>query len=135
MEEKQFEFALVEDSFLSSFAASADASAFAEHFRMDTTPAVSFTNLGGDAQLVVPQPLIQDYKGVYGHCANFMRGAPQSQSADTWRIVAKHYLEKVETREEASVWLSTAGTGIAWLHFRLDNRPKYYLYQPFAEEK
>ena len=134
MDEKQFEFALVDDSFLASFAASADSSAFAEHFRTDTTPAVSFTNLGGDALLIVPQPLVQDYQGIYGHCANFMRGASKSQIAGTLRLVAKHFLERVEARDKASVWLSTAGTGIAWLHFRLDDRPKYYLYQPFADE-
>jgi hypothetical protein len=29
------------------------------------------------------------------------------------------------------VWLSTAGAGVAWLHIRLDDRPKYYGYTPF----
>ena len=32
------------------------------------------------------------------------------------------------------VWLSTSGMGVAWLHFRLDQRPKYYTYRAFAEE-
>ena len=125
MDEKQFEFVLVDDSYLASFAASADSSPFAEHFRADTTPAVAFTNLGGDALLTVPQPLIKEYKLIYGHCANFMRGASKSQIAATLKLVAKNFLERVEVRGESSVWLSTAGTGIAWLHFRLDNRPKY----------
>jgi len=27
------------------------------------------------------------------------------------------------------------GMGIAWLHLRLDSRPKYYQFQEFAQEK
>lgn len=30
------------------------------------------------------------------------------------------------------VWLSTAGAGVAWLHVRLDDRPKYYSYRPYT---
>jgi hypothetical protein len=29
------------------------------------------------------------------------------------------------------VWLSTAGGGVAWLHVRLDDRPKYYAHAPY----
>ncbi len=29
------------------------------------------------------------------------------------------------------LWLSTAGGGVAWLHVRLDSRPKYYGYSPY----
>ena len=32
---------------------------------------------------------------------------------------------------EIPVWLSTAGGGVAWLHVRLDDRPKYYSYAPY----
>ena len=32
------------------------------------------------------------------------------------------------------MWLSTCGTGVAWVHMRLDQRPKYYTYTPFARE-
>jgi hypothetical protein len=32
------------------------------------------------------------------------------------------------------VWFSTSGMGVAWLHFRLDRRPKYYTYRAFAVE-
>lgn len=137
MGEKQFEFVLVNDVFLSTFAASADASAFAEHFRDDSSsPAVVFPNLGNDAVLIVPRPLsTTNSEGIYGHCGNFMRGASTSQVADTWRLVALSFLDRVAARHERTIWLSTAGTGVAWLHFRLDDRPKYYEYQPFTTEK
>jgi len=32
---------------------------------------------------------------------------------------------------EAYFWLSTSGLGIAWLHVRLDERPKYYTHAPY----
>jgi hypothetical protein len=139
MQEKQFEFVLVNDSFLSSFAASADASAFADHFREDddSAAAVAFSNLGNTAMLIAPQPLstnLQPATTIYGHCGNFMRGATASQIAATWRLVAQSFLDRIESRDEQAVWLSTAGTGIAWLHFRLDDRPKYYQYPPFTKE-
>jgi hypothetical protein len=31
------------------------------------------------------------------------------------------------------VWLSTAGAGVAWLHVRLDDRPKYYSHRPYTD--
>jgi hypothetical protein len=31
------------------------------------------------------------------------------------------------------VWLSTAGAGVAWLHVRLDDRPKYYGHGPYRQ--
>lgn len=134
IDDKQFEFVLVKDSFLESFAASADASAFAEYFRADASDAITFSNLGGDALLIVPQPLTKESEDIYGHFANFMTRASASQIAGTWRLVAQEYLKRMQAGNEKSIWLSTAGTGVAWLHFRLDDRPKYYLYKAFAYE-
>ena len=31
------------------------------------------------------------------------------------------------------IWLNTAGGGVAWLHIRLDHRPKYYRYLPYKK--
>ncbi|KAL7575598.1 hypothetical protein ACA910_020166 [Epithemia clementina (nom. ined.)] len=38
--------------------------------------------------------------------------------------------DKLEANQP--VWLSTSGMGIAWLHMRLDQVPKYYTYTPFV---
>ena len=32
---------------------------------------------------------------------------------------------------DRAVWLSTAGAGVPALHMRLDDRPKYYHYDPY----
>lgn len=47
-------------------------------------------------------------------------------------------LIKVQQQQEGTdskpVWLSTSGMGIPWLHMRLDQKPKYYSFEPFARE-
>lgn len=38
-------------------------------------------------------------------------------------------------KQGSSIWMSTAGVSTAWLHVRLDSRPKYYHYGPFLKSK
>jgi hypothetical protein len=106
----------------------ADANAFAEHFRRSPAEVLSFTNLGGDATLVVPRPLADT--SAYGHLAAFVRLAPEGQRLSLWRTVGTAMRTRLSTRP---VWLSTAGAGVAWLHVRLDDRPKYYGYRPYRQ--
>lgn len=102
--------------------------AFEEHFRGTTSPVVSFANLGGDAVMVVPRPL--DKLSSYGHLAAFLRTAPDAQRQALWQAVGFAMLQRVGTKP---VWLSTAGAGVTWLHVRLDDRPKYYGYEPYRQ--
>ncbi len=88
--------------------------------------AVSFKNLSGDANLIVPCEKSQE--DIYGHLASFIRGARDEQLDAFWNLVA------VEVKRSIShdpVWLSTAGGGVAWLHVRIDRRPKYYGHDPY----
>ncbi|RFF28821.1 MULTISPECIES: DUF6940 family protein [unclassified Wenzhouxiangella] len=102
-----------------------DPSPFAGHLRSDR-PVVRFPNLGGDAVLVVP--CRRDGEAAYTHLANFLRGAPREQQRSFWREVS---LAMADRLGERPVWLSTAGGGVAWLHVRLDDRPKYYVHAPY----
>lgn len=122
---RPFEFVLLEDLALER---AADESAFAEHFRArpKEREVVSFTNLRGDAVLVVPTP--QGNGEAYAHLAVFMRGAPDSQVDALWQEVGNQMARRVVRRP---IWLSTAGLGVAWLHVRLDDRPKYYGHTPY----
>lgn len=106
----------------------ADPRAFREHFR-DAGPegVVSFENLGRDALLVVPSPL--DPAADYAHLAAFVRTAPATQTLAFWRRVGQTLASRLGDRP---LWLSTAGMGVPWLHARLDSRPKYYGYLPYA---
>ena len=124
-----FEFVLVDAPQLYSFAESnASPHAFSEHLTKCDSACCSFPNLGRDALLIAPQ-LQQDQDPVsYSHLAAFVRRAPPSQVDDLWKLVATEYSKTTDNK----VWLSTDGTGVPWLHVRLDSRPKYYTYKPFA---
>ncbi|MEM8497479.1 MAG: hypothetical protein AAF542_05600 [Pseudomonadota bacterium] len=89
---------------------------------------VSFLNLGHDAMLVVPSPLVSaaNYSGL----ANFFDEAPIEQQRALWKVTAQQIKRRVS---EKTTWVSVAGGGVSWLHIRLDERPKYYRYFPYAE--
>jgi hypothetical protein len=111
-----------------SLARTADPEPFAAHFAPPDSEdgIVVFDNLGGDAALVVPSP--RGPEAAYGHLAAFVRQAPAAQNHALWQAVAGAMQERISERP---VWLSTAGGGVAWLHVRLDDRPKYYGFRPY----
>ena len=123
---RAFEFVLLDSPGL---ARAAEMDAFAEHFTQGTEEGVvAFRNLGRDALLVVPCPRAPPAS--YAHLAAFTRQAPQWQQHALWRLVGEHMQARLSTRP---VWLSTAGAGVAWLHVRLDDQPKYYGYSPYRD--
>ena len=103
-----------------------DALAFAEHFS-PTKSVVEFKNLGGDATLIVPCPRAP--ASVYPHLAVFLRQAPPEQCDELFRALGHTASELLN---DTPFWLSTSGSGVAWLHVRFDQRPKYYQYKPYA---
>ena len=106
-----------------------DPKSFAEHFVANPVgDVVTFPNLGKDAELVVPCP-----KGpiaAYGHLAVFVRDGSEAQQHSLWNAVGAAMVRRLGSKP---VWLSTAGAGVAWLHVRLDDRPKYYSYTPYTK--
>jgi len=120
---RPFEFVLVDAPEL---ARPADSAAFREHFSSDAQGIVAFENLGGDAMMVVPSPRGPDT--AYGHLGAFIRNAPPAQTHALWESLGKIVRQQISDRP---LWLSTAGDGVAWLHVRLDSRPKYYSYAPY----
>lgn len=120
-----FEFVIIDSPTLDR---PVDRGAFAEHFSIVPHEAVvSFSNLGRDAILIVPCPASAELD--YCHLADFVRRAPQAQVLEFWKTIGSVMQKRVS---EQPVWLSTAGAGVAWLHVRLDDRPKYYRYQPYC---
>jgi hypothetical protein len=119
-----FEFVLLDSPDL---ATRPDPGAFAEHFAgAQAGGVVEFPNLGGDAMLVVPCP--DNEPSDYAHLAAFLRHAPVAQQHALWQAVAAAMQRRLGSRP---VWLSSAGGGVAWLHLRLDDRPKYYGYAAY----
>jgi len=115
------EFVLVDSP---SLERSAEIRPFSGHFNGDAV--VTFTNLGGDATLVVPAEV--ERSAEYAHLASFLRTAPESQHAALWAAVSQATTDRLSTKP---LWLSTAGGGVPWLHVRLDDRPKYYAHAPY----
>ena len=123
--DRKFEFVLVDAS---SFARRpTDCHTFSKFFTKE--PVVSFPSLGRDAQMIVPTPLID--QDIYGHLAAFLRSAPDDQRVALWQMVGREFPRLIGDRPR---WLSTAGGGVAWLHVRIDSRPKYYHYDPYRNE-
>ena len=121
--QQAFEFVLVESTLLPKM--QPNSQPFEAHFR-EGKDVVHFPNLRGDAQLIVPTNI--SAPGNYGHLANFIRYAPDSQVVHLWEKVARVFDEQIST---APKWLSTAGLGVNWLHIRIDSRPKYYRYAAY----
>lgn len=106
-----------------------DPEAFAEHFIRAKAGVAVFSNLGGDATMIVPSPIADS--SAYGHLAAFVRHAPEQQRHALWQSVGEAMTRRVGAKP---VWLSTAGAGVSWLHVRLDDRPKYYGFQPYRQQ-
>ncbi len=123
---RPFEFVLVESTDLSRVEPEPDA--FRDQFDLadPEQTVLTFPNLGGDALLVVPRPLASPSS--YTHLGAFVRQAPASQSHALWQAVGEAMTHQIGER---SLWLSTAGLGVYWLHLRLDSRPKYYRHLPY----
>jgi hypothetical protein len=120
------EFVLIESAALARLRA--DPEPFRPHFanQPDST-VLTFPNLGGDALLVVPTPIVSIES--YGHLAAFLRTAPSAQVRSVWAAAARVARENLTSTPR---WLSTCGLGVPWLHLRLDTRPKYYQFTPYT---
>ena len=128
--DRPFEFVLIDDPYLAR--RRPDMGAFRQHFNnVPGDGAVTFPNLGGDAVMVVPEPARPEID--YGHLGAFCQHAPQSQQHELWRSVGDAMGQRILAKSEKPVWLNTAGGGVAWLHVRLDDRPKYYRHAPYRE--
>lgn len=124
--QQDFEFVLVNSTALPRIRA--NKKAFQEHFdRHPNEQILSFPNLSGDAQLIVPTP--QGSLQNYAHLANVVRYTPVNQMDELWKVIGEEYERMLEI--EKPRWLSTAGLGVSWLHIRVDSRPKYYRFRDY----
>ena len=123
---QEFEFVLVDSPQLDGIRT--DQRAFANRFASAEPGAsvIEFSNLGGDASLVVPchrGPL-----SAYSQIAAFARLAPDDQQHQLWTLVGAALERQLGAQP---VWLSTSGLGIYWIHIRFDSEPKYYTHEPY----
>lgn len=122
---REFEFVLLDSP---SLVRPSDKRPFSSYFTAAESDAgiVVFKNLGKDAVLVVPSPQGDDF--AYAHLAAFIRNGPDSQVHALWQMVGQTMQQKITNQP---IWLNTEGSGVSWLHIRLDSRPKYYGFSPY----
>lgn len=140
--DRPFEFALTESPYLYRFAdAAEDPHTFRARFDEceDESVGCAFSNPSGTSVLIAPMPMTASEgatngaNNANGHLAAFVRRAPIDRVSQFWKLVMGTYVERLKSEDGKKVWLSTDGTGVAWLHVRLDPTPKYYDYKPYAE--
>ena len=85
-----------------------------------------FANVGRDATLVVP--VNTDSSNTWAHLALFVRNAPMERAAALFQAVGN----AVRFTGDRPLWISTSGTGVNYLHIRLDSTPKYYSHRPYT---
>lgn len=135
---KQFEFVLVHSRQLSTFCEinGPTPETFQEYLDEcsetkddNMITCCSFPNLGHTATLIAPKNL-----GNYSHIGKFMNNASKEEIYQMWKKVTVEFLNELNRDPSKSLWLSTSGLGVSWLHFRIDETPKYYTYRQFALE-
>lgn len=98
-----------------------DTASFSTYLQKDNLVAV-FDNLGRNARLVVPT--LKSNREHYKHLGAFLKSAPEEQVKALFHAIGKTITEELNNGK--TIWLSTAGLGVIWLHIRLDTTPKYY---------
>ncbi len=61
------------------------------------------------------------------------RTGSDPQMHDFWIEAGRQMELKLSEKPDEKIWMSTCGTGIYWLHLRLDTKPKYYTYTDYRE--
>lgn len=113
--------------------AAPDFYAFSEYFKSASSAekTVTFPSLGRDALLVAPTP--KEHKN-FACLATWLRETRHDE--DSWdkvfEAVGKAVMAIVEKKSSKTIWLSTSGAGVSWLHFRIDSYPKYYTNQQYV---
>ena len=100
---------------------------YKKYFKQNENVA-SFLNLTGDTTLIVPKMLPGVNKNSYLNISTFSKYAPMDQQILVWKKVFKE-LKKCKH----SCFLNTHGLGYGWLHIRIDEKPKYYLFDDYKK--
>ncbi|KLL05057.1 MAG: hypothetical protein MRERV_6c038 [Mycoplasmataceae bacterium RV_VA103A] len=141
--DKPFEFVVTKSEALNNI--SQDFSAFIPHLtpnarvrNIEKLLATSFPNdrQPSDAILVVPTLKRQvedstkmlDYKNI----TQFTKNAPKEQQQELWKEVAEKLSEEL-AKSDRPRWLSTHGTGVPYLHVRIDEKPRYYSFEEYKK--
>ena len=106
----------------------------------------TFYNLGGDSMLIAPKPRFWKERKTkslpinYVHIKSFLEFASLEENLDIlndfWSTVGFSLEKRIEEiskngEDDVNMWFSTCGTGVYFLHVRLDSYPKYYSFSEY----
>ncbi|CAE7182588.1 Ak7 [Symbiodinium microadriaticum] len=119
-----FEFVIKEASHLEN--AWVDTESFAKYLKplQGKPAAATFPNLGGSSTLVSPAQDAKMTAEDYKHIGSFLRKASATQHDVVLKAVGDALRERLTRDPKAPFWLNTEGSGVAWLHVRIDPTPK-----------
>ena len=109
---------------------------FNDYFIDPECLSVEFLSLS-NYSLISPCPPINGTeleKQNYVHLATFARNGPTNKLKDVLKTSATALMNKVNTTS-ASWWFSTSGHGVAWLHVRIEPRPKKYRHDAYKRDR
>ncbi len=122
-----FEFVLIPTTFNGKM----DRNSFSGKTFHATEQTTTFKNTHADADLVIPtQNNTADSTDFY-HLRSFLKTASDEQINALWKKVGETLDKCLKSPENPTLWLSTHGHGVNWLHVRLDTQPKYYHFAAF----
>lgn len=128
-----FEFIIIDSPHLKSIRP--DTYSFREHFEKGNFAGTyrTFHNLGGDSLLIAPCPEKDEFESNinlyrYSSIGPFLKLSKTdneiNQVNDLLRQIGIEGLNLA--KKSTDTFISTEGSGVYWLHFRFDPRPKYY---------
>lgn len=131
--DRPFEFMVIDAPHLARFAP--NQGPFSEYLDELTGQEIvrSFLSFTKESLLMAPAQSIAD-ASVFTHIASFFRGAPAKQQDAMWCCLGEALRDRLNAvGTTTNVWVSTEGSGVHWLHFRMDARPKYYEWRQYRD--
>ncbi len=92
-----------------------------KHYKVGVLNVQRCKNLSGDTLLIVPKERVgKNFSSLY----YFMKEASDTQQRMFWKQVALE--ARNQLKHHPNIYISTEGTGVAYLHVRICTYPKYY---------
>ena len=127
--ERCFEFVITKTT---GFIIKTDMMTFGEtNINTNSNNIYTFPNLSKKSILVSPCYNHNYNINIYNNIGTFMRSSNLEQQFLLFSTVFAELLTQLKKNKNNFLWLSTHGKGVAWLHVRIDDNPKYISYQPY----
>lgn len=131
LQERIFEFVIIKTS---GFISKTDIITFGEsNINTNSNNIYIFKNLSKKSVLISPCYNHNYNINIYNNIATFMRTSNLKQQFLLFSTVFSQYILQLKNNQNKLLWLSTHGKGVAWLHVRIDDSPKYISFSSYKK--